>query len=61
MVIGHFCFLFCSIAAFPEFEEHSKILYGRFGGLIEFYPILIYFRIFENFGSPFVEKKKTGT
>jgi len=61
MVIGCLCFLFGGITPFPEIKQYGKILYGRFSGLIEFYPILIYLGIFENFGSPFVVIPETGT
>jgi hypothetical protein len=60
-IINFFGFFFGGIAPFPELKEYGKILYRRFSRLIEFYPILIYFGVFENFGSPFVVIPETGT
>ena len=45
----------------PEVEQHSKILHGRFGLLVQLYPVLVLFNILKDFRGPFVVVPKART
>jgi hypothetical protein len=46
--MGHFHFFFSPFSIFPEFEKHSKILYGRFGVLVKVKPVFVQLDIFQD-------------
>lgn len=43
-----FHFFLTTLAVLPEFKKHSKILYGRFGILVQVKPVFVQFDIFQD-------------